>query len=161
MCTAAVLDCLTDELPSTLYFIAVPCQGWRTDTCLPFFQNACNDVTGKEPRLWSCSPAAATESYIQDTLGSLEPSLASPTRGSRREVLLSPRVWKGCHWVGTRDWYLMHYSNPPVTGGQKKNTHTHTSSLHHFEITSSTSVGTLLGVGNPNLDNDDLLLQKS
>jgi hypothetical protein len=24
--------------------------------------------------------------------------------------------------MGTRDWYLMHYNNPPVTGGQK---HTH------------------------------------
>ncbi len=35
------------------------------------------------------------------------------------------------------------------------------SSLHHVEITSSTSVGTLLGVGNQNFDNNDLLLQKS
>jgi hypothetical protein len=35
------------------------------------------------------------------------------------------------------------------------------SSLHHFEIVSSTLVGTLLGVGNPNFDNDDLLVQKS
>jgi hypothetical protein len=26
--------------------------------------------------------------------------------------------------MGTRDWYLMHYSNPSVTGGRKK-THTH------------------------------------
>ncbi len=43
--------------------------------------------------------------------------------GSRRVVLLSPRVWKGCQWVGTGDWYLMHYSTPSVTGGQK---HTHT-----------------------------------
>jgi hypothetical protein len=29
---------------------------------------------------------------------------------------------EGCHHLGTRDWYLMHYSNPVVTGGQK---HTH------------------------------------
>ncbi len=35
------------------------------------------------------------------------------------------------------------------------------SSLHHFEISSSTSVGFLLGVGSPNFDNNDLLLQKS
>jgi hypothetical protein len=34
-------------------------------------------------------------------------------------------------------------------------------SLHHFEIASSTSVSTHLGVGNPNFDNDDLLLHKS
>jgi hypothetical protein len=31
---------------------------------------------------------------------------------------------EGCHRLGTRDWYLMHYSNPVVTGGQK-HTHTH------------------------------------
>jgi hypothetical protein len=41
----------------------------------------CDDVTGKEPRLWNCPPAAATESYIQDTTGLLETPLASPTRG--------------------------------------------------------------------------------
>jgi hypothetical protein len=54
---------------------------------------------------------------------------SKPPRGSRGEVLLSPRVWKGCQWVGTRDWYLTHYSNPPVTRGQK---HTHTNS--HMEL---------------------------
>ncbi len=75
--------------------------------------------------MWGCPPAAATESYNQDTTGSLEPSLASPPRGSRGVVLLSPRVWKGHQQLGTRDWYLMHYSNPSVTGGQK-HTHTHT-----------------------------------
>jgi hypothetical protein len=31
---------------------------------------------------------------------------------------------EGCHCLGTRDWYLMHYSNPVVTGGQKTHTHT-------------------------------------
>jgi hypothetical protein len=31
---------------------------------------------GKEPRLWSCPPAAAMESYIRDTTGLLEASLA-------------------------------------------------------------------------------------
>ncbi len=40
-----------------------------------------DDVTGEEPRLCSCPPAAATESYIQDTTGSLEPPLASPPGG--------------------------------------------------------------------------------
>ena len=34
------------------------------------------------------------------------------------------------------------------------------SSLHHLKIASSTSVGTLLGVGHPNFYNSDLLLQK-
>ncbi len=29
------------------YVIAVPCQGFRTDTCLHFFQDACNDVVGR------------------------------------------------------------------------------------------------------------------
>ncbi len=46
----------------------------------------------------------------------------APARGTREVVLLSPRVWRGCHCLGTRGWYLMHYSNPFVTGGQK---HTH------------------------------------
>ncbi len=46
-----------------------------------------------------------------------------PPGGSRIVVLLSPRVWKGCQRLGTKNWYLMHYSNPSVTGGQK---HTHT-----------------------------------
>ncbi len=48
---------------------------------------------------------------------------SKPPGGSRGVVLLSPRVWKGCQRLGTRDWYLMHYSNPSVTKGQK---HTHT-----------------------------------
>ncbi len=51
--------------------------------------------------------------------------------GSRRVVLLSPRVWKGCQRVGTRDWYLMHYSTPSVTGGQK---HTHTLEKYPVDI---------------------------
>ncbi len=39
-------------------------------------------------------------------------------------LLYAWNLWKGCHQVGeTRDWYLMHYSTPSVTGGQK---HTHT-----------------------------------
>jgi hypothetical protein len=81
MCAAVVLDCLTDGLCLPCYVIAVPCQGWRTDTCLPFFQEACDDVMRKEPRLWSCPLAAATESYIRDTMGLLESPLASPLRG--------------------------------------------------------------------------------
>ncbi len=35
---------------------------------------------------------------------------------------------EGCHCLGTRDWYLMHYSNPVVTEGQK---HTHTQPILH------------------------------
>ncbi len=31
--------------------------------------------------------------------------------------------------MGTRDWYLMHYSNPFVTRGQK---HTHTNTKHKY-----------------------------
>jgi hypothetical protein len=120
-----------DELPSTPLFIAVPSWRWRADICLPSFTNSCDVVMGKEPRLWSCPPAAATESFNQDTTDSLEPShVNSPlSRGTRWVVLLSPRVWKGCHRDGgTRDWYLMHYSTPSKTGGQK---HTHT---HHTVV---------------------------
>jgi hypothetical protein len=54
---------------------------------------------------------------------------SKPLGGSRGVVLLSPRVWKGCQWLGTRDWYLMHYSNPSVTRGQK---HTHIHSNTHI-----------------------------
>jgi hypothetical protein len=109
-CTAAVSDCLTDELMPTPLRHTVPCQGWRTDTCLHFFQDGCNDVMGKELRLWSCPPAAVTESYIQDTTGVLELPTSSyhgilyprckPPGGSRGELLLSPRVWKGCQQGG-------------------------------------------------------------
>ncbi len=114
-----------NELLITPFFITVPSWRWRADICLPSFTNSCDVVTGKEPRLWSCPPAAAMESYNRDTTDSLEPShVNSPlSRGTRWVVLLSHRVWKGCHRDGgTRDWYLMHYSTPPITGGQK---HTH------------------------------------
>jgi hypothetical protein len=58
---------------------------------------------------------------------------SKPPGGSRGVVILSPREWKGCQWLGTRDWYLMHYSNPYITGGQKTHTHTHLPLLvpHH------------------------------
>ncbi len=57
---------------------------------------------------------------------------SKPPGGYRGVVLLSPRVWKGCQRLGTRDWYLMHYSNPSVTGGQK-HTHTHLSFYQSFD----------------------------
>ncbi len=53
---------------------------------------------------------------------------SKPPGGSRGVVLLSPRVWKGCQQLSTTDWYLMHYSNPSVTGGQK---HTHGWHIHN------------------------------
>jgi hypothetical protein len=49
--------------------------------CLPSLSNSCDVVTGKEPRLWGCLPAAATESYNRDTMDSLESSLASTPGG--------------------------------------------------------------------------------
>ncbi len=56
----------------------------------------------------------------------MEPSLSKqllPPGGTRGVVLLSSRVWKDVKRLGTRDWYLMPYSSPVITGGQK---HTHT-----------------------------------
>jgi hypothetical protein len=50
-CTAVVLDCLTEELCLPHYVIKVPCQGWSTDTCLHFSQDAFDNVVGKDPRL--------------------------------------------------------------------------------------------------------------
>jgi hypothetical protein len=38
----------------------------------------------------------------------------------------------GCHHLGTRDWCLMHYSNPVITGGQK-----HTHNLLHSNLISN------------------------
>jgi hypothetical protein len=80
-CAAAVPDRLTNKLRLPHYIITVPCQGWSTDTCLHFSQDAFDDVVGKKPRLWTCPPAVATESHNQDTMDLLEPSLASPPGG--------------------------------------------------------------------------------
>ncbi len=84
-------------------------------------------MTGKEPRLWSCPPAAATESYIWDTIGLLEPPLASPPGGPEEKYYWALGYGRDVNGMGTRDWYLMHYSGPSVTGGQK---HTHISFCH-------------------------------
>jgi hypothetical protein len=43
-----------------------------------------------EPRLWNSPPAAATESYIQDTRAKLETPLACRPRGSGGVVLQAP-----------------------------------------------------------------------
>jgi hypothetical protein len=64
------------------------------------------------------------ESYIQDTTGLLEPSLASPPGGPEEKYYWALGYGRDVNGLGTRDWYLMHYSNPSVTGGQK-HTHTH------------------------------------
>jgi hypothetical protein len=42
-----------------------------------FLHQLLDVVTGKEPRLWSCPPAAATESYNRDTTVLLESSHAN------------------------------------------------------------------------------------
>jgi hypothetical protein len=71
------------------------------------------------------------ESYIQDTMDSLETSLESLPEhyrgGTGEGVLPSLRVWRGRQGVSTRDRNLMLDSNSPLTGGQ--NTHTHTQEL--------------------------------
>ncbi len=54
-------------------FRVVPCWGWMSDTCLPFFQNAYDDVAGKEPRLWNC-PSSSCHGAFLDTTNSLKPS---------------------------------------------------------------------------------------
>ncbi len=52
-----------------------------------FLHQLLDVVTGKEPRLWSCPQAAATESYNRDTTVSLEPSHANspPLKGALDE----------------------------------------------------------------------------
>ncbi len=76
----------------------------------------CNVVTGKELRLWSCPPAAATESYNWDTTDSLETFSCKqpPSQGALDEWWYYWVLGYGrdvIEW-GTRDWYLMHYSTP-------------------------------------------------
>jgi hypothetical protein len=75
--------------------------------------------------LWNCPPSSCHGVLYPRYYGLVGTfsCKTAPARGTRGVVLLSPRVWKGCHCLGTRDGYLMHYSNPFVTGGQK---HTHT-----------------------------------
>ncbi len=77
---------------------------------------------GEEPRLWSCPPAAAMESYIRDNTSTLEPSLASPPGGKEEKSYWALGYGRDVNRVSTRDWYLMHYSNSSITGGQN---HTH------------------------------------
>jgi hypothetical protein len=77
----------------------------------------------EEPRLWSCPPAAAMESYIRDTTRTLEPSLASPQGGPEEKYYCALGYGRDVNGMGTRDWYLMRYSSSSLTGGQK---HTHT-----------------------------------
>ena len=68
----------TPSQNSALIVQAVPCQRWITDICLHSTWGACNeDLKEQVPRLWNCPPAAATESYIQDTTDSLETSLVA------------------------------------------------------------------------------------
>jgi hypothetical protein len=62
------------------------------------------------------------ESYIQDTMSTLEPSLASPQGGPEEKYYCDLGYEKDVNGMGTRDWYLMHYSSSSLTGGQK---HTH------------------------------------
>jgi hypothetical protein len=62
-----------------------------------------------------------------------------PPRGSRGEVLLSPRVWKGCQRMGTRDWSLVNYSSPSVIRDQK-----HTHKLNKFKSSGLVKIFTLV-----------------
>jgi hypothetical protein len=55
--------------------------------------------------------------------------------------------------MGTRDWYLMHYSNPSIlTGGQK---HTHTYSTSHTQHKSNASQDLQPAHEQDSMDTDD------
>jgi hypothetical protein len=137
------------SLPRTLATCAAAvfdCQNWQANTFDPDLQSCpkfkdggqthvCHSPVnstmlwqGEEPRLWNCPPSSCHgvlyPRYYR-LVGTFSCNSA-PARGTRGVVLLSPKVWKGCHCLGTRDWYLMHYSNPFVTGGQK---HTHSNAI--------------------------------
>ena len=50
-------------------------------------------------RLWNCTQPIAMESHNRDIMDLLE-TLTKAPRGSEGGVLLSARVWRGCHWGG-------------------------------------------------------------
>ncbi len=138
------------SLPRTLATCAAAVfdhQNWRANTFNPALQscpkfkdggqthvypslaNSTMLWQGEEPRLWNCPPSSChgvLYLWYYGLIGTFSCKTA-PAKGTRGVVLLSPRVWKGCYHLGTRDWYLMHYSNPFVTRGQK---HTHTLSIY-------------------------------
>ncbi len=96
------------------------------NSLLPVWDKYVEDLTeAKEPRLWSSLPAAATESYIQDTRLSWTPLLHAP-QGVRRSSTTSPRVWRGCHRGGLLAIGIARFTVTPfITGGR----HTHTPSI--------------------------------
>ncbi len=90
----------------------------------------CDDVAGKEPRLWNC-PKSSCHGAFPDTKNSLEPSLSKNSpflRGTRGVVLLSSWVWKDVNGRALEIGISCTYSNPVVTGGQNTHTHTHCAS---------------------------------
>ncbi len=132
MCAAAVFNRLIDELifltPSFRVVHSSKMEDRHMSALLLQTLQCCD-----KPRLWNCPPSSCHgvlyPRYYR-LVGTFSCKTA-PARGTRGVVLLSLRVWKGCHCLGTRDWYLMHYSNPFVTGGQK---HTHTLGLYVYNF---------------------------
>jgi hypothetical protein len=123
----------------SLSFVIATCSpSFVIATCSPSFVIATMHASHptKEPRLWSSLPAAATESYIQDSRHrlSLKPLLHLP-QGVRRSSTMSPRVWRGCHRGGFLAIGIARFTvTPLVTGDQ--DTHTHRDTHPLFKIIS-------------------------
>ncbi len=138
MCAAAVVfDCINQRAntfgPRPSEFSVV--QRWSTAmTSALLLQTLRWCDRGRRLGCGTAHPAVATESYPRyyGLVGSFSCATA-PKRGTRGAVLLSSRVWKkDVIDLGTRDWYLMCYSNTFLTGGQK-HTHTHTHTHNTFK----------------------------
>ncbi len=81
--------------------------------------------------MWNCPPAAATESYNQDTTDSLEPSLASPL-GIQRSSTTESQVMEGMSLSGGLEIGISCLTGPHFRTGGQKHTHTHITFILRF-----------------------------
>ena len=114
---------------SALIVRAIQYRRRKTDICLHFTQDACNeDLMGTSfLGCGNCPPAAATESYIRDTKDSLETSLAAEETyywvlGYGGDIIK----------LSTRDWYLEPYSSSACNRRTWAHTHLVTTPSNPF-----------------------------
>ncbi len=99
-CTAAVSDRLTDKLTSTLLRHSCPVsrmEDRHISALLPRWLQWCD---GEEALVMELPTSSCHEILYPRFYGFVGTFSCKPPRGSRGEVLLSPRVWKGFQWVG-------------------------------------------------------------
>ena len=76
-------------------------------TCLHFSQDDCDDVVRKDPRFVELPTKSSHGALHPRYYGLVRNFSRSPPEhyqgGTRGGVLLSLRVWRGRHWLSTRD----------------------------------------------------------